>query len=178
MSAEDERRLFEREFADVRPLRPGPARIAPTRAPVSSDRSSSNSPRAQRPAGALVVEREGSRVACAGFGFSRENLRALGRGEFRPEVTCDLHGLRAEAAAANLRRFIMEAAAHGRRVVRVVCGRGLHSGPGGPVLLEVAVETLCTSALRRYVLAFSSSAPAQGGDGALAVMLRRQARTG
>jgi DNA-nicking Smr family endonuclease len=175
---DEERRLFEREFADVRPLRPGPTRIAPTKTPVFAARASIGAPRTPRQTQTLLVEREGSRVACAGFGVSRERLRALGRGDVRAEAFCDLHGLRAEAAAARLHRFVQEAAAQGRRSVLVICGRGLHSGPGGQVLLDVAVETLCTSALCRYVLAFSSAAPAQGGDGALMVLLRRQAGTG
>ena len=170
---DEERRLFERELADVRPLRPGPLRVPPTRTPLPSARTAADTARKFDPGQGLAVEREGARVTGAGFGVSRETVRALGRGEIRFEASCDLHGLRAEAAAARLRRFIEESSANGRRAVLVVCGRGLHSGPDGPVLLEVAVETLCKVPARRHVLAFSSASPAQGGEGALLVMLRR-----
>jgi DNA-nicking Smr family endonuclease len=170
---DEERRLFEREFADVRPLPPGPTRIAPTKSPSTPAQGSPATPRKASPEQTLVVEREGNRVTGAGFGVSRETLRALGRGEIRAEASCDLHGLHREGAAARLRRFIEDSAARGRRAVLVVCGRGLRSGPGGPVLLDVAVETLGESVVRRQVLAFASAPPARGGEGALMVMLRR-----
>jgi DNA-nicking Smr family endonuclease len=60
--------------------------------------------------------------------------------------------------------------------VLVICGRGLHSGGDGPVLRDVAINVLCGRPARTHVLAFSTAAPTRGGDGALAILLRRPAK--
>ncbi len=122
----------------------------------------------------LIVEREGGRLTGASFGVSRELLRELGSGAVQPEAACDLHGLRAEAARAQLSRFILSSAEHGRRAVLVICGRGAHSGSGGPVLLELAITTLTAPPVATHVLAFASAEAALGGEGALLVRLRRR----
>ena len=113
-------------------------------------------------------------MTAASFGVSRAMLRELGRGALRPEATSDLHGLRAEVARAQLTRFILDSAEHGRRAVLVICGRGAHSGSTGPVLLELAITTLAEPPLAVHVLAFASAPPPLGGEGALLVRLRRQ----
>jgi DNA-nicking Smr family endonuclease len=68
---------------------------------------------------------------------------------------------------------VEEAAVARRRAVLVVFGRGRHSGPAGPVLREVVIDSLCRPPLLARVLAFSSASPAQGGEGALVILLRR-----
>lgn len=168
--ADEDRRLFERELAGVRRLPPGPERVVRT-PPVPASRPRSD--RAPQPRSRLVVERQGNLMRGAAFGVSRETLRELARGEFTPEATCDLHGLRAEPARLRLRAFIAESSVRRRRAVLVICGRGLHSGPDGPVLLDVAREVLTQSPTREHVQAFASAAAAQGGEGALMVLLRR-----
>ena len=158
----------------MRPLPPGPTRVAPS-APAPGLRGSARAAfrnASQEPA--LVVEWQGRRVTGASFGVSHETLHELGRGGTRFEATCDLHGLRAGAAQVRLARFIVESVALDRRAVLVICGRGLHSGLAGPVLLEMAVRTLGQRPAAQHVLAFVSAGPAQGGEGALMVLLRRQ----
>ena len=171
---EVERRLFECEFAGVRPLPPGPTRVAPSASAPGPRGSARAAFRKASQVSALTVERQGSRVTGASFGVSHETLHKLGRGGTRFEATCDLHGLRAEAARMRLERFIAESVALDRRAVLVICGRGVHSGLAGPVLLEMAVRTLGQPPAAQHVLAFASAAPAQGGEGALMVLLRRR----
>ena len=60
-------------------------------------------------------------------------MRKLKRGEYRVEEVCDLHGLRVEEAKAALREFLAEALAHNLRCVRIIHGKGMNSGPRGPV---------------------------------------------
>jgi DNA-nicking Smr family endonuclease len=124
-------------------------------------------------AAALSVAREAGRVTGASYGVAHDLLHELGSGSLPAEASCDLHGLRAEAARAQLTRFIQSSVAQRRRVVLVICGRGVHSGSTGPVLLDVAVTTLAEPPVAVHVLAFASAAPAQGGEGALLVRLRR-----
>jgi DNA-nicking Smr family endonuclease len=163
--------MFEREFADVRPLSPGPTRI-PLAPAAGSHGGPGKLPMAPR--AAIAIDRDGGQVTGAAGGVSHELLRTLGRGDTPIEATCDLHGMRAEAARARLRGFIEVSVERGRRVVLVVCGRGLHSGPTGPVLLEMTIETLGQS---QHVLAFTSAAAKHGGEGALMVQLRGKRRS-
>ncbi len=97
-------------------------------------------------------------------------LRKLRRGAFRLDDELDLHGLtRAEAKPA-LREFLNGAAACGHRVVRIVHGKGRGSGPRGPVLKHAVAAWLARS---DSVLAYVSARAADGGTGALYVLLRR-----
>jgi DNA-nicking Smr family endonuclease len=169
-AVDDDCRMLARELAGVRPLQ-GPSRVPLT----PSDPAG---PRRARPAAsapwALTVERAGGRVMGAGAGVSHELVHDLGSGSLRAEATLDLHGLRAEVAGPRLVRFIATSAALGRRVVLVIGGRGAHSGPAGPVLLELAIACLSAPPAVAHVLAFVSAPPAWGGQGALLVRLRRR----
>jgi DNA-nicking Smr family endonuclease len=175
---EEERRLFEKEFADVAPLRKGSDRVLPGASEAQPKVADAGAQGAASNERALVVEREDGTVTGASHGVSRETLRALARGEIRAEGTCDLHGLGAEAARRRIQQFVRDSAVAGRRAVLIICGRGLHSGGEGPVLRDVAVRELCSRPARAHVLGFSTASPARGGDGALAILLRRPAKTG
>ena len=61
-------------------------------------------------------------------------MRKLKRGEYRVEEVCDLHGLRVDEAKAALREFLADALAHHLRCVRIIHGKGMNSGPRGPVI--------------------------------------------
>jgi DNA-nicking Smr family endonuclease len=95
-------------------------------------------------------------------------LERLRRGEFALEDEIDLHGLTAVLAREALRGFLAEALFRQLRCVRVVHGKGLRSGPRGPVLKH-AVNLW----LRRIdrVLAFASAPRQNGGTGAVYVLL-------
>ena len=97
-------------------------------------------------------------------------LERLRRGEFAIEDQIDLHGLTARQAREALREFLATALARGLHCVRVVHGKGLRSGPAGPVLKH-AVNVW----LRRLepVLAFASAPRRDGGTGAVYVLLAR-----
>lgn len=94
----------------------------------------------------------------------------LKRGEFAVADEIDLHGLSATNARHALREFLAEAVRRRLGCVRVVHGKGLRSGPKGPVLKH-AVNTW----LRKVdaVLAFASTPQRDGGTGALYVLLER-----
>ena len=102
-------------------------------------------------------------------GHSPKLLRRLKRGQFSIQGEIDLHHMNAETARACILDLLEEAHAEGWRCVRIVHGKGLRSRPGGPVL-----KGLTDRVLRRRsdVLAFASARPAQGGTGAVVVLLR------
>ena len=97
-----------------------------------------------------------------------EALRKLKRGQFTVEAEIDLHGLRQHAAQEALRRFLNDCVHRGLRCVRVVHGKGLRSGPGGPVLKPIVHHWLRKV---ENVAAFAAARPADGGSGAVYVLL-------
>jgi DNA-nicking Smr family endonuclease len=123
---------------------------------------------------ALAVEEVGESVAAVAAGIDRRVLKRLRGGQFPVEGELDLHGRSRERARDDLARFISRARDEGKRCVLVIHGRGLGSGPEGAVLPALVRDTLAEGPLRRFVLAFVSAPPSQGGDGAVLVLLRRR----
>ncbi|MDQ3495542.1 MAG: Smr/MutS family protein [Pseudomonadota bacterium] len=95
-------------------------------------------------------------------------LRRLARGDYAAQDELDLHHVDARQAEARLRRFLADARAAGLACVRVVHGKGLHSDDSLPVLKNVVDRILRQ---RADVLAFHSAPAAQGGTGAVLVLL-------
>jgi DNA-nicking Smr family endonuclease len=102
-------------------------------------------------------------------GISQVLFRKLRRGRLSIEGEVDLHGLNSKEAHEALAEFLLEALSHGSRCVRVIHGKGLRSGPGGPVIKKQVGRWLRR---RDEVVAFCSSRPVDGGTGALYVLLQ------
>ena len=99
--------------------------------------------------------------------------KKLKQGAFALDATLDLHGLTREPARAALERFIQDGRVAGHRCVLVIHGRGLNSVDAIPVLKLGVQEWLTRGRSARHVLAFCSATPADGGAGAVYVLLRR-----
>jgi DNA-nicking Smr family endonuclease len=106
-------------------------------------------------------------------GIDRRLLRKLKRGEYAVQAHLDLHGLRSDEARAAVERFIAAAQREGQRCVLIVHGRGHNSKAGIPVLKERLKVWLSRGRLARSVLAFATARPADGGAGAVYLLLRR-----
>jgi DNA-nicking Smr family endonuclease len=113
----------------------------------------------------------GDEISFRRDGVQNGVMRKLKRGEYRVEEICDLHGLRAEEAKAAVREFLAEALARNLRCVRIIHGKGMNSGPRGPV-----IKTAVNMILRKTapVLAFTSARRVDGGTGAINVLLSRE----
>ena len=98
-------------------------------------------------------------------------LQRLRRGQYAIQDELDLHGATAQQAHRLLREFIADAHAHDHGCVRIIHGKGLQSDGGAPVLKNL-VDRLLRQ--RNDVLAFHSAPPAQGGTGAVLVLLARR----
>ena len=100
-------------------------------------------------------------------------LQRLRRGEIAVQDELDLHGADVRAAETLLRGFIVEARQHGHACVRVIHGKGLHAseciGSSGAPVLKNLVDRLLRQ--RADILAFHSAPAAQGGTGAVLVLL-------
>ncbi len=101
-------------------------------------------------------------------GLGPDVVRKLRRGGWSLQGQIDLHGLRREDAREALAHFIREAHKAGWRCVRVVHGKGLGS-PGKTPVLKGRVQSWLIQ--KSEVLAFVQAQPAQGGAGALMVLL-------
>jgi DNA-nicking Smr family endonuclease len=118
----------------------------------------------------LTLESEGGRVTGRAEGVNRSQVAALRTGKVRVEATLDLHGDTVGAALPRLQKFLLDATRDRRRCVLVVHGKGLHSD--GVAVLRDAVQTALAGEMSGLVHAFTSAAPADGGDGATCVMVR------
>ncbi len=101
-------------------------------------------------------------------GISVEVTRRLRRGEWAIQGQLDLHGLRTEEARDALGQFIRESHKKGLRCLRVVHGKG-HGSPGKSPVLKGRVQSWLVQKVQ--VLAFVQAKPAEGGGGALMVLL-------
>lgn len=101
-------------------------------------------------------------------GIGVDVTRKLRRGDWSIQRQLDLHGLRRDDAREALSLFIREAHKHGIRCVRVVHGKGLGS-PGKAPILKSRVHSWLVQ--KNEVLAFVQAKPADGGAGALVVLL-------
>lgn len=101
------------------------------------------------------------------------SLQRLRRGEIAVQEELDLHGADLRTAESMLRSFIAEARNHGLGCVRIIHGKGSHGG--GSIaerdvpLLKNLVDRLLRQ--RADVLGFHSAPAAQGGTGAVLVLL-------
>jgi DNA-nicking Smr family endonuclease len=109
-------------------------------------------------------------------GIDPNLVRKLRRGDFAVQGHVDLHGLTREEAKRAVDEFLRRSRNAGKRCVLVVHGRGLHSRDQLPVLKEALRTWLSTARFARHVLAFATARPADGGGGALYVLLRRAGR--
>lgn len=102
-------------------------------------------------------------------GVGPDVAQKLRRGKWSIQRQVDLHGLRSDEAREVLTTFIREAHKQGIRCVRVVHGKGLGSPGKTPVLKDKVQRWLVQKA---EVVAFVQAQPAQGGAGALVVLLQ------
>ncbi len=102
-------------------------------------------------------------------GLPGEILRKLKRGHWIIQATLDLHGVTADAARSELARFLATARHAGLRCVRIVHGKGYRSPGNTPVLRNKVRLSLSQ---RNEVLAFCDGLPADGGSGAVVVLLK------
>jgi DNA-nicking Smr family endonuclease len=110
----------------------------------------------------------------AGLSFRREGigpdvLGRLRRGQWSIQRHLDLHGLTRDAAREALASFIRQAERDGLRCVRVIHGKG-NGSPGRHPVLKAKVRAWLVQ--KTEVIAFTQASAADGGHGAVLVLLR------
>ena len=164
---------FRRAVADAAPLAPSKRVVhRPRAAPIARQRlRDERAALAESLAGPLSIDdalETGEELVYLREGLQREVLRKLRRGHWVVEDELDLHGMNRQVAAVSVVEFLRQCRRRGRLCVRIVHGKGLGSRQREPVLKRLLRKWL----LREEVLAFSQAPAAQGGSGAVLVLLK------
>lgn len=110
----------------------------------------------------------GDEAAWRRDGLPKTLLRDLRRGRWVTQEKLDLHGMNRTEARNAVAAFLAECMDHGYRCVRIVHGKGLSSPGREPVLKKLVLGWLTQ---RREVMAFCQARAADGGAGAVVVLL-------
>lgn len=159
ITSEAERREFERNFAEKRPLR------------VTTD-----------PASAPRKAAGGGKGADKGGGVNGGTRERLRRGLVEPQARIDLHGMTEAAAHGALQAFLAGAAGRGLRLVLVVTGKGnprkgedaVWMGAPHGVLKQMVPRWLERGIASGMIVHVQSAHARHGGGGALYVYLGKR----
>lgn len=172
VSSED-LRLFHEAIGPVRPLAHGHAEVERTAPSPEPRQSQLDEARVSGELMSSVIDpaemEVGEELSYLRAGLSPKLLRQLKRGHFSIADEMDLHQMNAAVARAAVKDFLDENKRHGRLCVKIIHGKGLRSRAQGPVLKRMVDGMLRQ---RADVLAFASARPADGGTGAVIVLLR------
>jgi DNA-nicking Smr family endonuclease len=168
VSHPDDKTTFKDLVQDVRPLEAGP-RIVPA-VPRQED---AVQVRVRPGRHMLVSDTDGVILAHASDCSPRvaQDLGTLSHAAHGR--TLDLHRMNAAKATAALTAAVSLAQTDGEPILLVVCGKGTHSGPPGPVLKQLVLEQL-SGPLADKLMAFRTAPRGLGGEGAFLIRLRRR----
>ncbi|UCE89029.1 MAG: Smr/MutS family protein [Pseudomonadota bacterium] len=171
----DDDSLFRDAMTGVRPLRhdgAAPFHRRPPPEPAQTRRDQQQVLQDMLGNSLTPAEMEtGDELLYARPGVQQALLRKLRRGQFSIEAELDLHGKTTPEAHQAVAGFLGDAIDAGKRMVRIVHGKGHGSFNKQPVLKGKVSHWLQR---RDEVLAFCSARPVDGGTGAIYVLLRRQ----
>ncbi|MEY2633455.1 MAG: hypothetical protein RIR00_2109 [Pseudomonadota bacterium] len=174
-AAEDDHACFRAAMADVVPLPPAdrvqlgtpPARPLPRQSQLDESRVLHDA--LHGPIDLLDRLEGGDESQYLRPGLPRQTLKDLRRGRWVIQGEIDLHGMNRDEARHALSVFLAEELHHGKRCLRVIHGKGLRS-PGRQAILRQLVRGWL--AQKQEVLAYCQAPPADGGEGAVLVLLR------
>jgi DNA-nicking Smr family endonuclease len=168
---------FRRATRDVEPL-PAPRRVKLARTPAAPvpeqtrrDERAALEESLRGPGSIDDAIESGEELVFLRDGLPRPLLRQLRRGHWVVQANLDLHGLNRVQAAASVAEFLRHCRARRLRCVRIVHGKGLGSRNREPVLKGKLRKWL---SVRDEVLAFCQAPAADGGGGAVLILLKEK----
>lgn len=173
--SDDDLALFRREMAGVRllrqdkPLIAAPHVVDPLPRPTRIDEQQVLRDMMSDLSDSLELE-TGDELAFQRPGLSHNHWRRLRRGQFVTEWVLDLHGMTVLVAKTALVDFLHMCHVRQLRCARIIHGKG-HGSKGNQPVLKGKLNAWLQQ--RNDILAFCSSRPADGGTGAVYVLLRR-----
>ncbi len=171
----DDAALFREAVGDVRPvsrsdkalIKPSPKEPLPLQRQRDEDHALAESLRAD---GTLGEDEKGDASTFLRPGLSRQVLRRLRGGYWAVQEELDLHGHTVNEAKPRLTEFLARALRQGERCVRIIHGKGLSNPHEREPVLKNKVRHWLSQ--REDVLAYAEARPADGGSGAVIVLLR------
>jgi len=169
----DDSALFRESIGDVAPVVDDHADVRPAPPPPDAAQTRADERAAleaimSKPLAELEID-IADPLSYARPGVSKKLLRQLGRGQFSVRDEIDLHRMTSAQAQRALAAFLAQARREGRLCVRVIHGKGLNSKNAEPVLKGVVDRALRQ---RGDVIAYRSARAADGGTGAVIVLLK------
>jgi DNA-nicking Smr family endonuclease len=167
--------LFRRSIGNVAPLTPRDKVIAAAPRPLPIARQHLADEQAaleQSLSDEFTIETlldTDEALSYARNGIGPDVLRKMRRGHWVIQGQLDLHGMRTDEAREALAEFLRNAVKRGLRCVRVIHGKGLGSINKEPVLKKKVRNWLVQ---KEEVIAFCQAKAADGGAGALIVLLK------
>lgn len=171
----DEHSLFRQAMGDVRPIkqetRISPEKPRPSPHPRQQELDEQQVLRDMMSDPTDLSELEtGEELLFCRHGIQHKTFKKLRRGEFALEAELDLHGKTVDESRTAVASFLPECQKQGLRCVRVIHGKGHGSFNKQPVLKSHVNHWLRQ---RNEVLAFCSARAADGGTGAMYVLLKK-----
>jgi DNA-nicking Smr family endonuclease len=180
----DDAALLEMAFQDVAPLvgkKIGKAAKAPPKPKAKISKPVQKPPpaRGEKPKPKPLPELDHGTAP----GVDKRTAQRLKRGRLDVEARLDLHGHTQAEAHPALGSFLAGAQSSGKRCVLIVTGKGgarqtdIETGLERPtgVLKDMVPRWLNQAPNRARILSFTHARPADGGSGALYVLLKRGA---
>ncbi|SNS72599.1 DNA-nicking endonuclease, Smr domain [Noviherbaspirillum humi] len=167
--------LFRRSVGEVAPLKspdkahssgPRPAPIA--RQHLADEEAALRESLSDEFNADTLLDTDGE-LSFAREGIGPDTIRKLRRGHWVIQSQLDLHGMRRDEAREALGEYLRNAVKRGIRCVRIIHGKGLGSVNREPVLKNKVRNWLVQ---KDEVIAFCQATPAEGGAGALVVLLK------
>jgi DNA-nicking Smr family endonuclease len=178
--SEDERALWQSVAKTAKPLkrrrkseRPPAAASSEKSAPKATRVKPKPAAKAPLPAPTPPLPKHHELSHGLSVGIDKRQAERFRGGRLPIEGRIDLHGRTQQQAHDDLRGFLADAHADGKRCVLVITGKGMTASKSG-VLKENVPRWLNEPGLRRHVLAFDYAERQHGGEGALYVLLKRQ----
>ncbi len=166
---DDENSLFTQAMQDVKPLKNNKATLKKSPAPIRKREHIRETNIRDNLSDDFIPP-------CEDFlefmrpGVQKSYLKQIRTGKISAEDYIDLHGYRRDDARIALLEFIDHAQQQGYKLVRIVHGKGYHSSDSQPVLKAMVNKWLQNIP---QVLAFVSAVPADGGTGAVYVLVKK-----
>lgn len=175
--AEDDAGLFRKAVGPVRPVAAPERPAAPRPRPRArmGEQDEANAASEFRLALDAELVGAGDVLSHRVDALPARAFQRLKRGELSAQEELDLHGMNAQQALATLRAFLADARREGLGCVRIIHGKGRRANEfdakGAPILKNLVDRVLRQ---RADVLGFHSAPPAQGGTGAVVVLLAKR----
>jgi DNA-nicking Smr family endonuclease len=171
--ADDDRIAFQEAVADARPLNWDRVQHEPPPPPAiprhtQNDAAAALAETLKSPDLLDLQLEGGDEASWLRPGLSRSVLRDLRRGRWVVQAKLDLHGMNRDEARLAVAHFLHDCQQKDLRCARIVHGKGLGSPGREPILKKLVLGWL---AQKREVLAYCQARAAEGGAGAVVVLL-------